>query len=120
MAASTNPPQLQPFDVILTPQPKLPPRARSQYSILNSLIHFFTLNTLSASSLVWMTLILCYGTMPWLSSPVNAWFHTTAFKLFLAFGILWIYLLCPLVKNMLQAFHRELRVYPIVVSFEKF
>ena len=87
-------PQLQPFDVVEVPTPK-PPKQKSKYSICGSVIHLTVSVILLLISVVWLCLIFQYGLKPWLPGPLNAWHHVEEFKVFMSFGIVWIFLLRP-------------------------
>ena len=111
-------PQLQPFDVVEIPTPK-PPKQKSKYSICGSVIHLTVSVILLLISVVWLCLIFQYGLKPWLPGPLNAWHHVEEFKVFMSFGIVWIFLLRPfLFKRIWGLSVGPLRVMPFVNRYQ--
>ena len=73
------------------------------YSVCGSLLHLIVNLIFIAVGVVWLLLIVFYGTQPWASGPLNAWHHTKDFNIFMAFGILWIFLFQNSIFNPLWA-----------------
>jgi hypothetical protein len=116
-------PKLQPFDVIEVPTPTVPkpPKTKeeSEYSAIYSALHLILDTLILSSSVAWIACIVFYGTVPWYKSPVNAWYHTKAFKIFLAFGILWRWVFMDFIRSFLNRLTAGVGINPAVVLMEK-
>jgi len=100
--------------------PHKPPTENMSYSVCGSLLHLVINLVLLAVGVVWLLLIVFYGTQPWAPGPLNAWHHTKDFNIFMAFGILWIFLFRPVISSPLWAScAAPLRAVPVVHSIKK-
>jgi hypothetical protein len=116
-------PRLQPFDVIELPTPKVPKPTKKKeakkHSRQASRIHLILDTVLLWSSVAWIACIILYGTVPWLRSPVNAWYHTKSFNVFMAFGILWRWVFMKFIRSILRDCAPSFGVAPAIISVEE-
>jgi hypothetical protein len=123
MESRSENPRLQPFDVIELPTPAIPNPTKKgkarKYSRNASIIHFILDTVLLWSSVAWIACIILYGTVPWLKGPVNAWYHTKAFNIFMAFGILWRWVFMQFFRSILHECAPSFGVAATLVSVEE-